>query len=46
MARYLLEFETMDGATFQQVFDDPGAVEARLAHPEQAEKPEEAEDSE
>ena len=46
VARYLLEFETMDGATFQQVFDDPGAVEARLAHPEQAEKPEEAEDSE
>ena len=46
VARYLLEFETMDGATFQQVFDDPGAVEARLAHPEQAEKPEEAQDSE
>ena len=46
VARYLLEFETMDGATFQQVFDDPGAVEARLAHPEQAEEPEEAEDSE
>ena len=46
VARYLLEFETMDGATFRQVFDDPGAVEARLAHPEQAEKPEEAEDSE
>ena len=46
VARYLLEFETMDGATFQQVFDDPGAVEARLAQPEQAEEPEEAEDSE
>ena len=46
VARYLLEFETMDGATFQQVFDDPGTVEARLAHPEQAEEPEEAEDSE
>ena len=46
VARYLLEFETMDGATFQQVFDDPGAVEARLARPEQAEEPEEAEDSE
>ena len=46
VARYLLEFETMDGTTFQQVFDDPGAVEARLAHPEQAEEPEEAKDSE
>ena len=31
VARYLLEFETMDGATFQQVFDDPAAVEAMLA---------------
>ncbi|HIY73556.1 MAG TPA: ATP-dependent zinc metalloprotease FtsH [Candidatus Intestinimonas merdavium] len=38
VARYLLEFETMDGATFQQVFDDPGAVEARLDHPAQAEE--------
>ena len=31
VARYLLEFETMDGATFQRVFDDPAAVEAMLA---------------
>ena len=38
VARYLLEYETMDGATFQQVFDDPGAVEARLDHPAQAEE--------
>ena len=30
VARYLLEFETMDAAAFQQVFDDPAAVEARL----------------
>ena len=46
VARYLLEFETMDGALFRQVFDDPGAVEARLTRPEQAEEPEEAKDSE
>ena len=38
VARFLLEYETMDGATFQQVFDDPGAVEARLDHPAQAEE--------
>ena len=31
VARYLLEFETMDGATFQRVFDDPAAVETILA---------------
>ena len=31
VARYLLEFETMDGATFQRVFDDPAAVETMLA---------------
>ena len=37
VARYLLEFETMDGATFQQVFDDPAAVEAMLARTEREE---------
>ena len=47
VARYLLEFETMDGATFRQVFDDPAAVEAQLVKAqEKAEEPEEAEDSE
>ena len=34
-ARYLLEFETMDGATFQRVFDDPAAVEALLSQPQE-----------
>ena len=35
VARYLLEFETMDGATFQRVFDDPAAVEALLSQPQE-----------
>ena len=31
VARYLLEFETMDAAAFQRVFTEPEALEAELA---------------
>ena len=31
VARYLLEFETMDAAAFQRVFTEPGALGAELA---------------